>query len=503
MTDLLEQVTVVIPTIGRDSLYALLESLGQGPAVAEVVVVDDRRSGSALPVPTLPVPTQINGAPVRTVSSGGRGPATARNRGWRAARTEWIAFLDDDVLLPPGWSAHLRQDLSSLADDCAGSQGRVDVPLPGHRRPTDWERTTAGLATSRWITADMAYCRTALQEVGGFDERFPRAYREDADLALRVMRAGRRLRLGTRRVTHPVRPVDRWVSVRAQAGNADDMLMARLHGPGWRGAADAPRGRRLRHTAVTAAAVVAVAATATRRRRLAAPAAAAWGLGTAELAAARIAPGPRDPSEITTMLLTSVLIPPVAVWHTARGLLRHRHTTPWSPAPDAVLFDRDGTLVHDVPYNGDPALVQPVAGARAALDRLRAAHVRIGVVSNQSGIGKGLVTEQQVAAVNQAIDDLLGPLDVWQVCPHDESDGCSCRKPAPGLIREACAVLAVDPARTVVVGDIGSDVLAAQSAGASGILVPTKQTRTEEIAMARRSAPGLTEAVDTILAGAW
>jgi GT2 family glycosyltransferase len=75
----------------------------------------------------------------------------------------------------------------------AATQGRVQVPLPTARRPTDWERSTAGLVTAPWITADMTYRRSALSAVGGFDERFPRAFREDSDLALRVQAAGGRL----------------------------------------------------------------------------------------------------------------------------------------------------------------------------------------------------------------------------------------------------------------------------------------------------------------------
>ena len=69
----------------------------------------------------------------------------------------------------------------------------------------------------------------------------------------------------------------------------------------------------------------------------------------------------------------------------------------------AALFDRDATLVEDVPYNGDPAVVRPVPGARRALDRLRTAGLRIGVVSNQSGVARGLVTEEQVRAVNARV----------------------------------------------------------------------------------------------------
>ena len=89
--------------------------------------------------------------------------------------------------------------------------------------------------------------------VHGFDERFPRAYREDADLALRVQQAGWRLQVGARTTTHPVRPADDAVSVRVQRGNADDALMGRLHGPGWRRRAETGRGRFRWHAATVAA----------------------------------------------------------------------------------------------------------------------------------------------------------------------------------------------------------------------------------------------------------
>jgi histidinol-phosphate phosphatase family protein len=139
--------------------------------------------------------------------------------------------------------------------------------------------------------------------------------------------------------------------------------------------------------------------------------------------------------------------------------------------PGAVLFDRDGTLVHDVPYNGDPDLVVPVPGARWAVDALRAEGVALGVVTNQSGVGRGLLDRRAVLAVADRIERLLGPFDVWAVCPHAPADGCRCRKPAPGLVEGAAAELGVDPARAVVVGDRASDVEAAEAAGATGLLV--------------------------------
>jgi HAD superfamily hydrolase (TIGR01662 family) len=437
------------------------------------------------------------------VRTGGGGPARARNLGWRTARTEWIAFLDDDVVPDPDWYERLTSDITALAPDVAGSQGRVRVPLPEDRRPTDWERGTAGLATSSWITADLAYRRAALAAVGGFDERFPRAFREDSDLALRLMDTGARLVRGQRWITHPVRPTDRWISLRVQAGNADDVLMRRLHGPGWRQRADAALGRRPQHLAITAAGLGALGLALARRPRAAALAGAAWLAGTAEFAWARIAPGPRTRDEVTTMTLTSAVIPPLATWHWLRGVVQHRRVTPWRGPPDLVLFDRDGTLVHDFPYNGDPDWVRPVDGAKEALDRLRARGVKVGVVSNQSGVARGIITREQVDACMDRLTELLGPFDTMQVCPHGPDDGCACRKPAPGMVKAACAELDVDPARCVVIGDIGADVDAAAAAGAVGIMVPTPVTRKSEVAAAHHAVKTLAAAVDDVTAGRW
>ena len=231
--------------------------------------------------------------------------------------------------------------------------------------------------------------------------------------------------------------------------------------------------------------------------------AAAWAVGTGEFAWARIAPGPRDRAEVGTMLATSALIPPLATGHFLRGAVQHRRVRPWRGLPDLVLFDRDGTLVRDYPYNGDPALVTPVPGAREAVDALRARGVRVGVVSNQSGVARGLITRAQVDACMARLEELLGPFDTLQVCPHGPDDGCSCRKPAPGMVKAACAELDVDPARCVVVGDIGADVEAAVAAGASGILVATPVTRRAEVEAAPRRAATITEAVEQVLAGCW
>jgi histidinol-phosphate phosphatase family protein len=497
------RVDIVVPSAGRPSLHRLLEALAacEGPPPGRVLVVDDRRR-RLRPLLEGHLPEV---APVTVLPGMARGPAAARNLGWRAARAEWVAFLDDDVVPEPDWLARLDEDLRDLAADVAGSQGRIRVPLPADRRPTDWERNVRGLEEARWATADMAYRRAALHALDGFDERFPRAYREDADLALRALDGGWRLVRGGRRTEHPVAAAGRLVSVRLQAGNADDALMRALHGRRWRERAGVPRGRRTRHLAVTAAGLGAAGALAGGRRRTASALFAAWAAGTAELAWARIAQGPRSRDEVATMLLTSVLVPPAAgAWwlaglaHVARrpgGAPAARH------APQAVLLDRDGTLVVDVPYNGDPERVVPMPGARCALDRLRSAGVRLAVVSNQSGVARGSLTPEQVEAVNRRVEELLGPIGTWLYCPHAPGDGCDCRKPAAGMLLDAAQRLGVDPARCALIGDTGADVDAARAAGARPVLVPTPVTRPEEIAAAPEVAPDIEAAVEVLIGG--
>ncbi|MDK1342344.1 carbamoyltransferase N-terminal domain-containing protein [Streptomyces sp. 378] len=246
--------------------------------------------------------------------------------------TEHLGFLrssDEYKVMALASYGTLAEDLSGTTPDTAGVQGVITVPLPDERPPTDWERGTAGLARSRWITADMAYRTDALKQVGGFDERFRRTFREDADIALRLLDAGRRVRQGRRTTRHPVRPADRWVSLRAQRGNADDALMRRLHGSDWWDRAAAPRGRIRAHLALTAVGTAACALAASGHRRASAVAALGWLAGTGEFTWARVGPGPRTRDEVITMSATSVLIPPAATWQRLRGQRRHRAARPW------------------------------------------------------------------------------------------------------------------------------------------------------------------------------
>ncbi|QCQ91357.1 HAD-IIIA family hydrolase [Rhodococcus sp. SGAir0479] len=476
--------TIVVPTVLRPSLHTLLAALARtaGPRPSEIVVVVDRPAAGPHGGPE----SECGAVPVRWLSSGGRGPAAARNRGWRVARDPWVVFLDDDVVVPHDWARRLAADLRPLGPEVAASYARIDVPAPVGRRPTDDERRTLSLQTARWITADAAVRRSALLAVGGFDERFPRAYREDADLALRLMAAGFTLTDGARVTRHPVGATRVLSSVRAQAGNADNALMRHRHGRGWRRRAGDGPGRSGRHAATTAVAAIALGAAATGRRRTLAIASTVWLAAVAQFAVRRIAPGPRTAREVAAMVATSALIPPVAVWHRLRGevgVLRGG-TVVRSPVL-AVLFDRDDTLIHDVPYLADHRAVQPVPGAHDVLARLRADGILVGVVTNQSGVATGRITVDQLRAVNDEVERRLGRFDTWQICTHADGGRCSCRKPLPGLVLRAAADLGVPPESCLMIGDTGADVEAARAAGAVGVLVPTARTLGREVVRAR------------------
>lgn len=468
---------IVVPTVGRPGLEEVLRTVLRAPRACvptEVVVVDDRPSGATTgPLPGTDRPR------VRTLRTGGGGPALARQAGWQSCTTPWIVFLDDDVRPPPDWPERLCADLRGLAPNVAGTQGRIVVPRPEGRPATDAERNTIALERARWITADLALRRSALERVGGFDTRFPRAYREDTDLVLRLWDAGLDLTQGERKCLHPLREGERRASLGAQRGNADNALMRRLHGSRWRERVGEAPGALRSHLVTTALPILAATAALTRHPGPAAVLGAAWAMRTARFAGRRITPGPNDPAEWIDMALTSVLIPPLAVWHRLSGEVRHAGATRRPPVR-AVLFDRDGTLVEDVPYNGDPEQVVPRPGAAEAVALARDHGLSVAVVTNQSGIGRRLLTEGEVTAVNRRIDEIFGPFDRWQVCPHREEDDCFCRKPRPGMVFDAAAELGVSPAECAVVGDIGADVEAAAAAGARGVLVPTPRTRAEE-----------------------
>lgn len=143
----------------------------------------------------------------------------------------------------------------------------------------------------------------------------------------------------------------------------------------------------------------------------------------------------------------------------------------------AVFIDRDGTLIHDRHYLGDPEGVELLDGAAEAVRTLQGAGLAVIVVTNQSGIGRGLFTEEDYRAVARQVDVLLGldgvSLDGSYHCPHDPSSRCACRKPGTALYEEAAKAQGLTLPGSYYVGDRAGDVEPATTLDGTGLLVRT------------------------------
>ncbi len=125
--------------------------------------------------------------------------------------------------------------------------------------------------------------------------------------------------------------------------------------------------------------------------------------------------------------------------------------------------------------------MRPVPKARELLDSLRAVGIITAVISNQSGVGRGLITVEQVESVNARVDELLGPFAGFFYCPHTSEANCECRKPSPKLILDAAERAGVRGPDCILVGDKASDVEAARNAGARSILIDERTTLADAV----------------------
>jgi D-glycero-D-manno-heptose 1,7-bisphosphate phosphatase len=141
----------------------------------------------------------------------------------------------------------------------------------------------------------------------------------------------------------------------------------------------------------------------------------------------------------------------------------------------AVFFDRDGTLMEDVHYCSDPADVRVFPGVPEALRRLKLAGFGVFLITNQSGIGRGLITEPQYAAVHREFLRQAGEasIDATYYCPDAPDIASACRKPEPGMVLRAAAEHGIDPGTSYFVGDKAADIECGRRAGTRTILVLT------------------------------
>ena len=157
----------------------------------------------------------------------------------------------------------------------------------------------------------------------------------------------------------------------------------------------------------------------------------------------------------------------------------------------AVFLDRDGTIIRDTHYIADPADVELIADAAIAIRQLNERGIPVIVVTNQSGIARGMFTEIDYEAVRERMDDLLAgygaSVDATYMCPHhpDVTGDCECRKPGTLLYRQAADDFALTLGECWYVGDNLRDVQPSKELGGRGILIPTNETPRQSLATAR------------------
>jgi GT2 family glycosyltransferase len=320
----LPEVSVVVPTCGRLELLerciAALMRQSLGGARFEVIVVDD---GPSVPTCRLVAAWRDRSAPdgpalVYLANDGRHGPAAARNRGWHAARAAIVAFTDDDTVPDAGW---LQHGLAAFASGVDAVCGRVEMPLPAS--PTDYERDARQLETAEFVTANCFVRKPLLQALGGFDERFRLAWREDSDLHFGLLALGARIvRSDNAVVVHPVRPAPWGVSLLQVRKIAFDALLFKKHPRLYRQKIRATP--RWDYYSIVAALLLAAAGAPAGYPRLSAGAAAVWCLLTLLLIRRRLRGTSRRLAHVAEMALTSVLIPPLAVFWRLAGALRFR-----------------------------------------------------------------------------------------------------------------------------------------------------------------------------------
>lgn len=247
------------------------------------------------------------------------GPAVARNIGWRATQSAIIAFTDDDCEPSTDW---LKAGFTVFNDpEVFGAWGRIIVPLSAD--PTDYERNTAGLERAPCATANCFYRKSALEAVGGFDERFTAAWREDSDLQFALLERNHTIvSVPDAVVVHPVRPAPWGISIRQQRNNLFNALLFKKHPVLYRRLIQ-PSPPWAYYVNVTALFVGALGLSM-EWPWLLGSSLAVWAAGVARFCAMRLRRTSRRMWHILEMLVTSAIIPPAAVYWRLQGAVKYR-----------------------------------------------------------------------------------------------------------------------------------------------------------------------------------
>jgi GT2 family glycosyltransferase len=318
--------SVVIPTYRRPALLGrCLSALCRQTMDSsryEIIVVDNAPSQDARET----VASLANaGAPhatpaIRYIAAGERrGPAAARNRGWRSAEADLIAFTDDDCVplsrwLEEGWNTFRTPGIS-------GAWGQIIVPVP--LRPTDHELNTKGLEAAPCATANCFYAKSALAAAGGFDERFTAAWREDSDLEFTLRERGFRIIPCSRAsVVHPARQAPWGISLGQQRNDVFNALLYKKHPAYYR--ALLPVRAPWHYYASVVALLVMIVAAGAQAWFWAFMIFLMWSGLALRFCLLRLRHTARAMAHVLEMGITSALIPPLALFWRLRGAIRYR-----------------------------------------------------------------------------------------------------------------------------------------------------------------------------------
>ena len=317
------RVSVVVPTYRRphllDRCLTALCTQDLGVDQYEIVVADDGDDARTRRLVARRAHDTGGRPAIRYVAVTERhGPAAARNAGWNAARAEIIAFTDDDCVPSADW---LRSGLAALTPRTAAVWGRIVVPLPPE--PTDYERDAAGLQSAGFVSANCLCRRFALVDIGGLDENFTAAWREDSDLYFTLLEGGYNVAAAPQAVVvHPVRPAPWGASLRQQRKILFDALLYKKHRALYRRCIR--KGPPWRYYAILVSLLAFAAGIATHLPSLALTAGLLWLALTLQFFGTRLRDTSRRPLHVIEMALTSALIPPIAVFWRLVGALRFR-----------------------------------------------------------------------------------------------------------------------------------------------------------------------------------
>lgn len=314
-------VSVVIPTCNRlDLLERCLDAvLAQTLCVSdyEVIVCDDGPS-QAVDALVRRMGSEAHSGPALRYCAvrATQGPAGARNAGWQMALAPLIAFTDDDTVPERDW---LAKGLQVMEGGAAAASGRIVMPLPD--RATDHQRDAARLQLAEFATANCFVRTEILKQVGGFDERYTIAWREDSDLHFALLEHGLEvIRADEAVVLHPLREAPFAAGIGSQRKIMFDVLLYRKY----------PRLYRQRirthrpwlYMLISVSLAAALLALAAGWHALALAAASTWLVLSLVLFFRRLAGSAPTPRNVAELLLTSIVIPPVSIYWRLQGARR-------------------------------------------------------------------------------------------------------------------------------------------------------------------------------------